>query len=165
MTALRFSFLLLLSCQTKGGYDLRYPPELRGGIAAMDAGVDCLVARIEEQGLLTPSVAARLIKKAHLEVRTFQEPIETSDPNVRLSGMHSPDGIVWFLWAPGTPLPETSFQHELVHAILCSAQGPGYGPDCWGDAQHQAKAWWLPVIPAAKQCWREWLAAQETSAP
>lgn len=163
---IRFALLFLAACQADAGYGLRYPPELRGGVDAMNTGVDCLVAQVEAQGLLTPGAARRMLRDAHIEVRTYQDAIKCAEDApewCQLSGMHHPDGVVWFMWSPGVALPDTSFQHELTHALLCAAQR--VGPSCWGDTGHDARAWWLPVVPPAQQCWRDALAAQENSDP
>lgn len=122
----------------------------------MDPGVDCLIARVEELGLLTPGVAARHVQHANIVLSTYEHPIEEG-PGLLKSGMYDPDGHMYLLWPRGSDVTESSFQHELLHALLCESQHVG-APTCWGDAAHDAHAWWRPVLPAARQCWKDRLA-------
>lgn len=145
--------LLVLAACAQRGYGITYPRELRAAHtqSQLDAGVDCLIARIEEQGLLTPGAAAKLITRSAIVVRIYPEPIPISEGVLR-SGLYYPDGNMDLAWAPGSSFAESSFQHELVHALLCKAQP--LGPDCWADAAHDAHAWWAPVVGPARACWR-----------
>jgi hypothetical protein len=151
VTAACIALAGLAACARRG-YGITYPKELLAehSESALDAGADCLVERIEAQGLLLHGIAASYLREAEIQIVTFPE-AQDDGPGMAVSGRT--DGhTIYLLWQPGADIARGSLQHELVHAILCRVNN---GP-C--DAGHDASAWWRPIVPGAQDCWAEALA-------